>query len=865
MGIIRRLIGLGILLAFIPAMLYGQVLSLQFRHTSLEEALEQLAEQTGIRLIYAHRLVVGRTTTCTYQGSRVEEALQCVLEASGLYFRQLRANQYVLFASDDTAPSSGILTGIVLAADGHEALTGAHVYLPNAKRGTSTNTAGFFSLVLPSTRPQRVIISHLGYEPLDTLVQPGTSPSTFFLQPRVYVNPEVIVRDHNGDRHTLPGMERIPALLWKNFPPLLGEPDLFRALERVPGIQRQGELGGEITIRGAAPDQVLYLMDGVPIYYPYHTFGLFSIFQTEILRNVTLYRGVFPAAYGGRLGAIVSADTRDGRQEKPEVSIGLSPVSLRGSALSPIGKKGGFLFAARRSYIDWLLRRRLPFQTPRSSREPLDIGYYLYDATLHLSYHFRPTHQIRLSLYQGGDRLWAHGPFQALEASLSPLLGLQFFHHWGNRFIQLQHRFVLPSSLYWHSSLYYVGYTGIEDIYMRPALTATVNSRYEVHVQDLTLRTGFQWPSGKLHSMESGLQITYRRFKSFLQDTLTLAPGVMDTLYQQVRQEALESAWYFQDRLTLPRQLTLTGGLRITHFSSGNYVRISPRLALRIPFLADRATVILGLNRSHQFLHRLRDRYAYIYDVTSTRWLPVTSRILPASATELSLRTEFTLFSPLSITLEGFYRKARNVLIPRDIYQRKDQLLGPGIATGTLLQQYTPGDNRAYGTELSVDIRHPPFMFTSFYTFTRTLLKPANAPRYYPAPYDIAHTLQSNLSIHRERWQVAFLLLLRSGYPYHQPEGFYTLSPPSGKAPVYYFYLPEAYNARLPLYIRLDASFTYRFRWKASRWTLALQVYNLLNHRNVIGRRYYWEENRYRVQPVRGLPIIPVPTIEVHW
>ena len=863
----RRFVHLATLLTIIPWLAYGQAISLRFTHTPLEEALSQLSEQTGIYLIYAHRLVKEQTSTCTYRGTEVSEALACVLKDSGLHFRQLRPHQYVLFKANHPPEASRahVLAGIVRAGEKHEALSGAHVYLPALQRGTSTNTAGFFSLSLPSSHPQRVIISFMGYEPIDTLLQPGASPVMLYLQPRTYRAPEIIVHASRKERHALPGMDRIPALLWTSLPPLLGEPDLFRALERVPGIQRQGELGGEITIRGAAPDQVLYLIDGVPVYYPYHTFGLFSVFQTDLLRNLTLYRGVFPASYGGRLGAIVAADTRDVRPDKLNVTVGLSPVSLRGSIAIPIGRKGGLLVAARRSYIDWIFRRRLPLRTPESTRELLDIGYYLYDVTLKFNYAFRPTHQLRLHAYQGGDRLWADGPFQALTPELSSLLGIQFFHHWGNRFLLLQHRFVFPSSLYWHSSLYYAAYTGIEDVYLQPAYTASVDSRYEAHVEDLTFKTGIQWPTGHVHSLESGVQFTYRRFKSFLQDTLTLAPGLVDTLYQQVRQGVLESVWYIQDRLALHPRINLIGGLRITHFSSGNYLRVSPRMALHIPLIPDYVTFTLGLNRSYQFLHRLRDRYAYVYDVTSTRWIPVTSRTPPASATELSLRTEWHPSPPLSLTLEGFYRKAERILIPRDIYQKKDQLLGPGIATGTLLQQYVSGENRAYGFELSLNFQRAPVTLTSFYTFTRTLLRPYGHSRYYPAPYDIAHTLQSNVSIRHKRWQGAILLLVRSGYPYHQPEGFYRLTPPSDDEPVHYFYLPEAYNARLPLYLRLDASLSYHFQWKASRWSLALQIYNLLNHRNIVGKRYNWEGNAYREIPIKGLPIIPVPAIQVQW
>ncbi|MFB6099047.1 MAG: carboxypeptidase-like regulatory domain-containing protein, partial [Salinibacter sp.] len=247
--------------------------SIRIRVTNapLESALAQVRAQADLDLVYATRLVQGRTATCTYRGTSPEQALDCVLEGTDVRAERVRHRQYVLVADSSepgtSAPRRAPLSGYVLDAETGERLPGAHVYLTELKAGATTNRDGYFVLSDLPRESYEVHVSYLGYRTVDTTLTPGGRPARIALKTAPIRSEGVVVEagSTNGtDSARLPGMMAV-ALDRLDRLPSFGEPDLFRALQWTPGIRKTGIVGGGLSVRGGNPDQNLYLLDGAPV------------------------------------------------------------------------------------------------------------------------------------------------------------------------------------------------------------------------------------------------------------------------------------------------------------------------------------------------------------------------------------------------------------------------------------------------------------------------------------------------------------------------------------------------------------------------------------------------------------------------
>ena len=277
----------------------------------LETALVQVRAQTNLDLVYADRLVQGRTTSCTYTGTDRTAALNCVLDGTGVRAERVRRRQYVLVdagsGQDGSEARRASLNGYVVDAKTGERLPGAHIYLTELEAGATTNRDGYFVVSDLPPEAYDARISYLGYQSLDTTLTAGEDPAQIALVAAPIETEGVVVEAGStsaNEDERLPGMMSV-ALDRLGQLPSFGEPDLFRALQWTPGIRKSGVTGGGLSVRGGNPDQNLYLLDGAPVYHPWHAFSLVSTFQTGTLRSTDLYRGSFPVEHGGRLSAVL--------------------------------------------------------------------------------------------------------------------------------------------------------------------------------------------------------------------------------------------------------------------------------------------------------------------------------------------------------------------------------------------------------------------------------------------------------------------------------------------------------------------------------------------------------------------------------
>ncbi|MFB6271317.1 MAG: TonB-dependent receptor domain-containing protein [Salinibacter sp.] len=850
---------------------------LRVTDAALETALVRVREQAGLDLVYADRLVQGRTTTCTYRGTDRREALNCVLDGTGIRAEHVRARQYVLVAtsSDSSSQKSSrvSLRGYVLDAETGERLPGAHVYLTELEAGAITNRDGYFVVSDLPSESYEVRISYLGYQTVDTTLVANGEPVRIRLSETSIESEEVVVEAEStttNDNAQLPGMRSV-ALRRLDRLPSFGEPDLFRALQWTPGIRKTGIVSGGLSVRGGKPDQNLYLLDGAPVYHPWHAFSLISTFQTGTLRSTNLYRGSFPVEHGGRLSAVLDAQMKDGSRRQPKAVAALSVLSGRFRIETPLTSSTSFMLSGRRSYLDKLIGRRHPVTGPNGQRDTLRTGYYFFDTSAKISHRFGPNHRLSLSYYHGRDDLDLRLPFNlSLDFSswLRPAdLLFELTQNWENRVVSGQHRYLLSDNLFMTTTAYYSGYRAQEASFVQPTTTASLSSDYRVRLSDAGLKVDVDYHHSVSHEVTAGLQVSTLQFESTLNSELKRSSGSVERRSQESRLGAVKVAGYVQDTWTPTSDWTVEPGLRVSYFSGGDYGHLVPRVNVQYA-VHPRWLVLEGSAGIHvQYLHRLRDRYSLAYDLVSSRWIPSSSRVRPATGLQLGFGTRTRLSPGWTLKFDAYARGTRNTLVPADVFQQKEGIEGPGIEVGALLGQYTTGAQRAFGLEVSTIFEQGPWrarvMLGTGRTFVHAPSRNPSELRWRPSSLDVPLSLRSTLNWTGGAWGATLGIELRSGYPVTVPEARYRLGDPTRSKPTTYLYRPRVNNGRLPPYLRVDLTVSYQFELLSADWTAALDLFNLTDRENILDQQYRPTDTGVNVDQQRGLPFLPLLELEM--
>ncbi len=868
------LLGL-MLLASASRAAQAQRIRLDVADEPLAAVLDELRTQASIDIVYAQRLVAEKTVSCQYAGSRAQAALDCVLDGTGLRARQVRRRQYVLVAAEDEpvpgpAARRERLAGYVTDAETGTVLPGAHIYLTGLQVGTTTNRAGYF--VFPALPPGEYAarISFLGYAPVDTALTAGRTTLRISLEPTPLEADGLLVEGDlsRDERRRMPGMLSVE-LDQLNQMPSLGEQDLFQALRWTPGIRKSSLVNGGLSVRGGQPDQNLYLLDGAPIYHPWHAFSLVSTFQTGTLQSTNLYRSAFPAEHGGRLSAVLDAQMKDGNRSQPRAVAALSLISGRFRIESPVTPSVSFMLSGRRSYLDKLIGREHPVEDATGRRDTLRTGYYFYDASAKLTARPNAHHRFSLSYYRGRDDLDLRLPFDlSLDFSswLRPAdLFFEVQQNWENRVLSAQHQYLASSRLFFTTTAYRSSYQAEEGSFVQPTTTASLLSDYDVRLRDVGLKANADYYHSVAHEVRAGVQVSHQRFASRLDSDLQRSAGAVDTLRQESRLTALKLVGYVQDTWKPSPRWEVQPGVRVSYFSGGRYAHVRPRLNARYTVHPDHLVLRAGAGAYVQYLHRLRDRYSLAYDLVSSRWVPSGRSVRPATSWQLSFGAQSNPWSELTLELTAYGRVARRVLIPEDVYRTKDGIEGPGIEVGALRGQYVPTTERAWGGELSALYKHRAWQFQLDAASARSFVEapPLESDGYRPADLDLPYSLRGAISWSKGHWETALTGEVRSGFPHTRPVARYELGDPTDEAPTTYLYRPRVNNGRLPTYGRIDAAVGYRFQWLTARWRAKLSVYNVTSRRNVVDRRYQPSGRGVAVDDRRGMPILPLVELEM--
>jgi hypothetical protein len=578
------------------------------------------------------------------------------------------------------------LSGYVREQGSKESLSNVSVVIPALKVGTQTNNYGFFSLTIPSSEEVEIAFSSLGYQTQKKTVK-ATENQQFEVEISVKSTDlkEVIVSSERQAKVSESEQMSTVSLSInqiKDIPALLGEKDVMKALQLMPGVQKGREGTSGLYVRGGGPDQNLLILDDAVVYNANHLFGFFSTFNGDALKSVEMTKGGFPARFGGRLSSVVEMQMKEGNKEKFHGEAGIGLLSSRLTLEGPLKKEvSSYLVSARRSYADAVLG-------PFVSNFPT---LYFYDLNMKVNYDLGQKNRIYLSGYFGRD------VFDFVDAYGGKKSTSGF--NWGNTTTTLRWNHLFNEKLFNNTSLIFTKYNF--QVYNEESSDkGNYSLKYSSGIRDFTFKTDFDYLPNTQHSIRTGIMATAHRFTPsavVLVDTRLDTTGTKNTYT-----DALETAIYVEDVWRVNDKLSMNAGLRLSNFNVNNksYLNLEPRFSGAYKISNDLA-IKASYARMNQYIHLLSNSGL---GLPTDLWVPSTDRIAPQTSEQFAvgIGKDFTERN-LSLTLEGYYKNMNNIIGYKEGASFVILDLGPDAKKTSEVDwqdNVTTGKGRAYGMEL---------------------------------------------------------------------------------------------------------------------------------------------------------------------
>lgn len=715
------------------------------------------------------------------------------------------------------------LSGHVRDAASGEMLIGATVYVEALSGGTITNTYGFYSLRF-GKGDYHITYSYVGYEKqffnlrimADTVINIELVPSEMILK-------EVVVRGEGAAEQIAKAQMSVNKLEIKSIrqiPALMGEVDLIKAIQLLPGVQATAEGGSGFSVRGGSPDQNLIMLDEALVYNPSHLMGFFSVFNNDAVKGVELYKGDIPAAYGGRLSSVVDVRMNEGNSRKLSGQGGIGTISSRLMIEGPLQQdKSSFMLAGRRTYADVFLAL--------SKDEAIrDNTLYFYDLNGKANYTLDDKNRIFLSGYVGKDRF-----------------GGEFFGiGWGNQTFTARWNHLFNSRMFSNFSLIYSRFN-----YNLGVPSGQPNAfDWTAVMKDMSIKSDFTWFAGANHTVRYGFIGTWHVFMP------GKAKGVgSETIFNTIEMphnQALESGIYISNDQKIGSRLMLKYGVRFSMMNNvgkstvfkfdnkhekvdstiyergkiyNTYTAIEPRLSVSFS-LNELSSIKAAYTRNVQYVHLAQNSTA---GTPLDIWFPSSPNVKPQLGDQFSLGYFRNIPKyMLEVSTEGFYKLNHNAI---DFKNHAELLLNQYIEG-----EFRFGDAHSYGLEVLVRRNEGRLNGWISYTWSRAFreIPEINNGKKYPATYDRPHDISVVLNYAlSKRFSIGANWVYATGSAVTFPTGRFKIG--NTIVPVY----SDRNSYRMPDYHRLDLSVTYHGKEKPGRkwkgeWNFS--AYNAYNHKN---------------------------------
>lgn len=751
------------------------------------------------------------------------------------------------------------ISGFIKDGNSGEDLIYANIFnKDNQLEGVTSNVYGFYSLSL-EPGDYTLVSSYVGYQDLefeisltkDTVLNLEIWSGTTF-------DSVIVVKDERSDENvesTQMGTIELDVKALKKLPAILGEVDILKTIQLLPGVQTAGEGTTGFFVRGGGVDQNLILLDEAVVYNAGHLLGFFSVFNADALKKTTLIKGGMPANYGGRISSVLDIQMRDGNDEKFGIEGGIGIVSSRLTFHGPIvPKKGSFLISGRRTYLFDLAQ---PFL---EETEFKGTNYYFYDLNVKAKYQVSSKDRLFLSGYFGRDVLNFKNPER----------GFVFDMPYGNATATLRWNHIFNDQLFMNCTLIYNDY----DFSISGGQERFAFKLYS-GIRDFGGKISLDYYPHPRHQIKAGFDYTHHQFtpnraEAFSgEDAFIIDPDI---------KYGHEMGLYLLDQWKISKIFSINAGIRFSMFQQlgpyegkldtnrtykpfepvSTYFGIEPRISAKASISAH-SSIKAGITLGRQYIHLVTNSTSTL---PTDLWVPSTEIVRPQWGLQYALGYFHNFFdNAIEASVEVFYKDLFNQLDYSENYTQTPDT--------DVEDQFISGRGRAYGLELF--LRKQKGRFTGWIAYTlsrseRDFNQILGGP--YPTGFDRTHDLSVVLSYDFTDWfTVSSTFVLGSGAPYTPIKSVYLVN----FTPTLEYGLRN--SARLPLYHRLDLSLSFRITKKNKPFEsdLVLSVYNVYNRANVFFTYTVPETDALSGQVelksylVSIFPIIPSITLNFKW
>jgi len=765
------------------------------------------------------------------------------------------------------------ISGYIEDDDTGEKLIAANVFDEVSLDGTISNTFGFYSITLPAGQIN-LKFSYIGYQDQSSyFVLQRDTVMNISLSQSVELETITITAEESKSiaEETQMSVAEIPIAQIKNVPALLGEVDVLKALQLLPGVQSGGEGQSGLYVRGGSPDQNLILLDGTPVYNASHLFGFFSVFNADAIKDVKLIKGGFPARYGGRLSSVLEINMKEGSNKGFHGSGAIGLVSSKLTLEGPImSEKTSFIVSGRRTYIDILARPFIKRGFEDEGQEG-NTGYYFYDINAKINHVFSSKDRVYLSMYTGDDRFYFNSREQddAITNDYTENnLG------WGNLTSALRWNHVWSPKLFSNTTATLSKYEldtfvsfGEEDVASQAYQEISLD--YVSGINDVSVKIDFDYLPNPNHFIRFGASVILHEFKPGTFGLRDFNSGSTNNFELEVGQDdirANEYAMYIEDDWKISDKFKTNVGLHASafHVDGKLYNSLQPRISSRY-LINDELSVKASFATMRQYIHLLSLEGI---GLPTDLWLPTTEKVAPQNSYQFAAGIAKNFGKKYEFSVEGYYKKMENLISYKD---------GSGLFEFTDWQdRITQGDGDSYGAEFFLQKKQGRFSGWLGYTlsWTNRQFDDLNFGEEFPYRYDRRHDLSV---VGQYKWkdgiQLSAAWVFGTGNAVtlanSQVVGYFgDTQNQTGTFGDFDSFLENFYaeknNFRMGSYHRLDVGINFIKKKKNYSRTWSIGAYNTYARKNPFflyqDTFYDGVEDQYRLRRVSLFPMIPYVT-----
>lgn len=828
-------------------------ISLQEKEYTPKELIETLESQSNLSFNFNPADLTTNISIGKNQNYSVQGLLDKFVSANSLQYK-ISDDQIILFQRPkEIIKPSFTINGYIEDFDSKERLIGSHILDVNRGKGTVTNEHGFFSLTVKEGE-LNLLTSYIGYQELslpvnhnkDTTITIGLKPVSFINEIEILGRKKTITERSEMSTSTLTQEQM------NSNPTLLGENDLLRTLESLPGVTTSNNINSGLIVRGGGQDQNLVLMDGVGIYNIAHLLGIFSIFNSDVVKTSSLIKGAFPARYGGRLSSILDIRIYDGDLEQIHGTGSINLIASKLTLQGPLANgKTSFVLSGRRSYADLLIKPLISGSTINEDNQDRIIPEFnFFDSYFKLQHIINKKHRLFLSIYNGKD---TYG-FE----SLTPVVNSNNEISWGNTLGSVRWNWEINNKLFLNTSINYLKYEQTFDYEFSNDQTnsSQIQANYESGIKDYSLKFNFDYVPNPEHYIRFGISALQHDYKPGESSIVEQKNDTkLDTSINRQNINATELNAYFEDDFNF-KKLNINAGLHVSTFKVKNtlYSSLQPRISMNYA-LSNKLAVKASYSKMSQFNFLVTSETSFF---VSDLWVTSTTKIKPQNSWQVASGLAFSPNKDYELSIEAYYKYMKNVL---SFKQGIENTLGSNNTDWE--SELTQGIGTGYGMEVFARKKEGRFNGWISYalSWNTRQFSTINEGEKYPYKYDSRHQFsiignyQFSKKVHASiQWNFAtgnFTTIPTSRVPTS-----ISISPNTSTIPVIINgtnVINQRNNYQFSDSHRLDFSISFTKQKKRHTRIWSFGLYNAYNNNNPLYIRTGFEGNDSMGNPIRRI------------